>query len=73
MKSGDINDSSSITDDPSECGNYSTGRKFSLELNIAILLMANLLNLNFAYNSIFRNLTMIAHIIKFQISKFANV
>ena len=35
--------------------------------------MANLLNLNSAYNYVFRNLSMIAYMIEIQKSKFANI
>ena len=35
--------------------------------------MANSLNLNPDYNHIFRNLSMTAHIIEIQKSKFANI
>ena len=43
---------------------------FHWNLNIAISLMANLLNLNSAYY-IFRNLSMIAYMTEIQKSKFA--
>ena len=42
-------------------------------LNFAILLMANLLNLNSAYYHIFRNLSMMAYMIEIQESKFVNI
>ena len=44
---------------------------FHWNLSFAILLMANLLNLNSACYYIFRNLSMIAHIIEIQNSKYA--
>ena len=39
---------------------------FHWNLNFAISLMANSLNLNSAYNYVFRNLSMIAYMIEFQ-------
>ena len=46
---------------------------FHWNSNIVISLMANSLNLNSAYLKIFTNLSMIAYIIEFQKSKFANI
>ena len=46
---------------------------FYWNLNFVISLMANSLNLKFAYSFIFRNLSTIAYIIEIQNSKFANV
>ena len=52
---------------------YSTGRKFSLDLNFTNSLMANLLNLNSALYCTYRNLSMKAYMIEIQKSKFANI
>ena len=46
---------------------------FHWNLNSAISLMANSLNLNYVYCFIFRNLSMIAYLIEIQKSKFANI
>ena len=46
-------------------------KNFNWNLNFAISLMANLLNLNSGYNYMFTNLSMIAYIIANQKSKFA--
>ena len=42
-------------------------------IGIQILLMANSPNLNSAYYQIFRNLSMIAHVIEISKLKFANI
>ena len=46
---------------------------FHWSLNLAILLIANLLNLSTEYCYIFRNLSMIAHIIEIKKSKLAYI
>ena len=46
---------------------------FNWNLNFAVSLIANSLNLNPAYYYIFWNLSMIAYIIEVQKSKFANI
>ena len=46
---------------------------FHWNLIFAIPLMANWLNLSSAYYYIIRHLSMIAHIIEIQISKFPNI
>ena len=46
---------------------------FCWNLSFAISLMANSLNLNSAYYSIFRNLSKIGYMIEGQKSKFANI
>ena len=47
--------------------------KCEWNLNFAISLMANLLNLNSTDYNTFRNLSMIAHVIEIQKSKSANI
>ena len=58
-----------------EIGNTHTLQEenFHWNLNFAISLMANSRNLNSAHDNTLRNLSMIAYIIKIQISKFANI
>ena len=46
---------------------------FHRNLNFAISLMAKSLDLNSAYNYIYRNLSMIASMTEIQESKFANI
>ena len=46
---------------------------FNWNLNFAVSLIANSLNLNPAYYYIFWNLSIIAYIIEVQKSKFANI
>ena len=48
-------------------------KNFLWNFNFAISLMKNLLNLNSAYYSIFRKLSMMAYIIEIQKSIFANI
>ena len=48
-------------------------RAFHSNSNFAISLMVNLLNVNFVYYNIFRNLSMTAHITEIRKSKLANI
>ena len=52
---------------------YPAGRNFHWNLYFAISLVANSLNLNYAYYYDFRNLSVIAYMIEIRKSKFANV
>ena len=55
------------------CALYTLQKEnFHWNINFAILLMANLLNFNFASYLIFKKFSMMAYITKIPMTKFAN-